>query len=263
MNKKQFRLIFNYARGIMMAVAEHVKSHASESSSESSSASKTSTSKINSTACKNVEFTAILRPFNFSIMLSLGMVGFLLNAFSIPLAQADIIADQTAAINQRPIISQAANGVPLINIQTPSEAGVSRNTYSQFDVNNQGAILNNSRTNAQSQLGGYVQGNPYLLSGTARIILNEVNSLNPSLLNGYIEVAGSRAQVIIANPAGISCNGCGFINANRTTLTTGTPIMNSGDLIGYRVTGGMINLLGTGLDTSQSNYTILLRVPLL
>ncbi|MFA7349854.1 MAG: hemagglutinin repeat-containing protein [Methylotenera sp.] len=185
----------------------------------------------------------------------LGLVSFVgLSVFANP-AHADIIADQTAPANQRPVIINAPNGVPLVNIQTPSAAGVSRNTYSQFDVNANGAILNNSRTNVQTQLGGWVQGNPYLATGTARIILNEVNSNNPSLLNGYVEVAGSRAQVVIANPAGISCNGCGFINASRTTLTTGTPIINNGDLMGYRVGGGAINFLGAGLDTANSNYT--------
>ena len=83
--------------------------------------------------------------------------------------------------------------MPLVNIQTPSAAGVSRNTYSQFDVNNNGSILNNSRSNVQTQLGGFVQGNPYLATGTARIILNEVNSTNPSYLNGYVEVASSQS----------------------------------------------------------------------
>ncbi|MCZ5750933.1 filamentous hemagglutinin N-terminal domain-containing protein [Escherichia coli] len=36
--------------------------------------------------------------------------------------------------------------------------------------------------------------------GEARIILNEVNSRNPSQLNGFVEVAGKKAQVVIANP---------------------------------------------------------------
>ena len=249
MNKNQFRIIFNQARGLMMAVPEHVKSHSSGSSLESP------TSKINCSGI-GLAHTATIRPLVFSILLSLGMVGFIPNSFNINEAQAGgVVADQSAPANQRPIVTQAANGVPLVNIQAPSAAGVSRNTYRQFDVSNQGVILNNSRTNVQTLLGGFVQGNPYMAAGTARVILNEVNSSNPSLLNGYVEVAGSRAQVVIANPAGISCNGCGFINANRVTLTTGTPLMNSGDLIGYRVTGGEINFLGTGLDTSQSNYT--------
>ena len=91
---------------------------------------------------------------------------------------------------QRPTVLTAPNGVPLVNIQTPSAAGVSRNTYRQFDVQQQGAILNNSRTQVQTQLGGWVGGNPWLARGCARVILNEVNSSDPSQLRGYVEVAG-------------------------------------------------------------------------
>jgi filamentous hemagglutinin len=61
--------------------------------------------------------------------------------------------------------------------------------------------------------------------------------------------------VIIANPAGIACSGCGFINANRVTLTTGTPQLTGGALDGYRVTGGTIRVDGAGLDASHADYT--------
>ena len=142
-------------------------------------------------------------------------------------ALAQIRSDPSAPRNQRPTVLLAPNGVPVVNIQTPSAAGVSRNTYSQFDVKPNGAILNNSRTDTSTQLGGWVQANPWLATGSARVILNEINSSNPSHLNGWVEVAGSRAQVVVANPAGISCNGCGFINASKTTLATGTPIVKS------------------------------------
>ncbi|WP_387696260.1 filamentous hemagglutinin N-terminal domain-containing protein, partial [Photorhabdus sp. RM157S] len=74
--------------------------------------------------------------------------------------------------------------------------------------------LNNSANTTQTQLGGMVAGNPWLAKGEANIILNEVNSHDPSHLNGWIEVAGRKAEVVIANPAGITCNGCGFINAH-------------------------------------------------
>ncbi|MBU0751967.1 MAG: hemagglutinin repeat-containing protein [Gammaproteobacteria bacterium] len=178
----------------------------------------------------------------------------LLAAILAPLAaHAQIVAAPTAPANQRPTVLNAANGVPQVDIQTPSAAGVSRNTYSQFDVQRPGAILNNSRTNVQTQLGGWVQGNPWLAAGSARVILNEVQSSNPSLLGGYVEVAGSRAQVVIANPAGISCDGCGFINASRATLTTGTPIVNGGNLDGYRVQGGTIAITGAGMDASTTD----------
>ena len=174
------------------------------------------------------------------------------------LVQAQIVADPTAAANQRPTVLNTANGLPLVNIQTPSSAGVSRNTYSQFDVTSGGAVLNNSRTNAQTQLGGWVQGNPWLATGSARVILNQVNSANPSQLQGYVEVAGQRAEVVIANPAGIAVNGAGFINASGVTLTTGTPVVNNGNLESYRVQGGSIRVDGTGLDTRSADYTAVL-----
>jgi len=178
----------------------------------------------------------------------------LLGQISVSVAAA-ILADPSAPASQRPTVLQTANGLPQVNIQTPSAAGVSRNTYSQFDVAPQGAILNNAHTSVQSQLGGWIQRNPSLAGGTARIILNEVNASNPSLLNGYIEVAGDQAQVVVANPSGISCDGCGFINANRASLTTGTPIFKGGNLDGYLVERGMITVQGVGLDNSQSDYT--------
>ncbi|MCE2859027.1 MAG: filamentous hemagglutinin N-terminal domain-containing protein, partial [Oxalobacteraceae bacterium] len=175
-------------------------------------------------------------------------------------ATAQIRADATAPADQRPTILQAGNGVPLVNIQTPTAGGVSRNTYSQFDVDRNGAILNNSRTDTPTQLGGWVQGNPWLGGGSARIILNEVNSTNPSHLNGWIEVAGKPAQVITANPAGITCDGCGFINTPQATLATGTPVMNRGSLDGYRVQGGQLQIEGLGLDGRQADaVTILTR----
>ncbi|MDX1750019.1 MAG: hemagglutinin repeat-containing protein [Methylophaga sp.] len=236
MNKNKFRVVFNRARGLMMVVAENVGSHLSRSNPI-----------VPAKPCPMV--LATLRPLIFSMLVMSSLV-----IMTSP-TYADIIADPNAPANQQPIVNETANGLPLVNIQTPSAAGVSRNTYRQFDVKAKGAILNNSNKNTQTQLGGWVQGNPYLAGGTAKVILNEVNSQNPSLLSGYIEVAGSRAQVVIANPAGISCSGCGFINANRATLTTGKPIMNNGNLLGYRVGGGKINFLGNGLDSSQTNFT--------
>ncbi|MDO9217127.1 MAG: filamentous hemagglutinin N-terminal domain-containing protein, partial [Lacisediminimonas sp.] len=172
-----------------------------------------------------------------------------------PTTHAQIVADPKAPGSQRPTVLLAPNGVPLVNIQTPSSAGVSRNTYSQFDINGKGAILNNSRTQVQTQLGGWVQGNPWLANGSARVILNEVNSSNPSQLKGPAEVAGQKAQVVIANPAGITCNGCGFINASRATLTTGTPLLPQGPLESYRVHGGTIKFEGSGMDARGASIT--------
>ncbi|MET3444036.1 filamentous hemagglutinin [Variovorax paradoxus] len=174
-------------------------------------------------------------------------------------AQAQIVGAPNVPGNLRPTVMVAPNGVPLINIQTPSAAGVSRNIFNQFNVAPNGAILNNSRVNVGTQLGGIVQGNPYLATGPARIIVNEVNGGSPSQLRGYIEVAGQRAEVIIANPAGISINGGGFINASRTTVTTGTPQFNAiGGLDSFLVRGGTVTIDGAGLDASKTDYAAIL-----
>ena len=108
---------------------------------------------------------------------------------------------------------------------------------------------------AQTQMAGWVQGNPNLARGEAKVILNEVNSANPSRLKGYVEVAGKKADVVIANPSGIQCDGCGVINAGRTTLTTGKADVENGELKGYRVKGGKVTVGQKGMDNSQSDYT--------
>jgi filamentous hemagglutinin len=222
MNQNLFRLVFNAARGQVMAVSE------------------VSVGKGKAARGERRGRNVVLALFAFALS---------------PLAWAQVIADPNAPGNQKPQIVTSANGVTQVNIQTPSAGGVSRNVYSQFDVNAQGVILNNSTTNVQTQLGGWVQSNGNLAGGSARVILNEVNSSNPSQLRGFVEVAGQRAEVIIANPAGIAINGGGFINASGVTLTTGTPAMNGGNLDGYRVQRGTITVDGAGLDTSNADYT--------
>lgn len=241
MNKQCYRIVFNKARGLLMAVAETAASQGKTSAETTGHAGV-------APPLNGAVFRATARAVTRGLWMAWGVVAF-------TAAQAQIAADPGAPGNQRPTVLVAPNGVPLVNIQTPSAAGVSRNTYRQFDVNQQGAILNNSRTNAQTQLGGWVQGNPWLAGGAARVILNEVNSSNPSHLRGFVEVAGSRAEVVIANPAGVNINGGGFINASRVTITTGTPVMNGGNLEGYVVQKGLVNISGAGLDASRTDFT--------
>ena len=170
----------------------------------------------------------------------------------------DIVADKSAPTQQQPTIMQTSNGIPQANIQTPTAAGVSVNQYTHFNVDKRGAILNNSRRNVQTQLGGWIQGNPWLAGGEARVIVNQVNSANPSLLGGYIEVGGRRAEVVVANPAGIQVNGGGFINASRATLTTGQPQYQAGDLSGFKIRQGNVVIVGHGLDARDTDYTQIL-----
>ncbi|SMB21507.1 putative hemagglutinin-related protein (fragment) [Sterolibacterium denitrificans] len=248
MNAHCYRIIFNKRRGLLMAVAETAPSRGK---------ARSVTTTVATSGKHPRRLSARLKPLARLVWRALGWAS-CLGGLLVSAAHAQIVADPGAPGNQRPTVLNAFNGVSLVNIQTPSAAGVSRNAYQQFDVQTQGAILNNSHANVQTQLGGWVQGNPWLATGSARVILNEVHSSDPSLLQGYLEVAGPRAQVVIANPAGVSCDGCGFINAHRATLTTGEPILDGGRLAGYRVQEGTVSITGLGLDAGSADYTEIL-----
>lgn len=162
-----------------------------------------------------------------------------------------IVVDTTAAQKYQAMIESTANGIPLINIVTPNSSGLSHNKFSDFNINPSGIILNNATSAVSTQLGGWVQGNANLGTTPARVILNEVTGTNRSFLRGYGEVAGHSADVIIANPNGITVNGGGFINSPRATLTTGTAVLNGDTLSGFHVQRGDILVEGTGLNADN------------
>lgn len=244
MNRNLYRIIFNKARNLFIVVSELVKSHQMVASNKN---------KVEIIHQKHDSIYPAksfkIKPLIFISYVALGMVSLIDSSYA-----NNIVVDKSAIINQRPNINQLSNGTNVINIATPSSSGVSHNKYTQFDVSKNGVILNNSSNGSKTQLAGYINGNPLLKQG-AKVILNEVNSPNISQLNGYIEVAGQKAQVIIANPAGITCNGCGFINADRATLTTGKPLVENGKLTGYQVERGHIYVTGQGLKNTGQDYT--------
>ncbi|WP_143706496.1 filamentous hemagglutinin N-terminal domain-containing protein, partial [Xenorhabdus innexi] len=240
MNKHLYRIIFNKARQMLMVVAEIAQS-GQGSTVRRSQRSKTLSSRL---------FT--LSSLSFSLYLASGLV--------VVSAQpnSNIVADHNAPRNQQPTVLETANGLPQINIQTPNAQGLSHNQYSQFDVGTRGAILNNSYKNTQTNLAGMVTANPWLAKGEAKIILNEINSGNTSRLEGFLEVAGGRAHVVIANPAGITCSGCGFINAHKATLAAGKAITENGQLKGFNVNRGQLTVEGNGMSAQNTAYTELI-----
>ncbi|WP_082555842.1 hemagglutinin repeat-containing protein [Pseudomonas sp. Root329] len=159
-------------------------------------------------------------------------------------------------------LGQAGNGVPIVNIATPNGTGLSHNQFHDYNVGTQGVILNNvaAQTGA-TQLGGIIVGNPNLTNRVAaQTILNEVIGGSPSQLRGYTEVAGQSARVIVANPYGISCNGCGFINTPRVTLTTGKPVLDNGRLDRFQVDQGSVSIDGAGLNANNvDSFEIITR----
>ena len=145
-------------------------------------------------------------------------------------------------------VDKAANGVPLINIEAPDNNGTSHNVYKDYNVDGRGAILNNSKDMTNTQLGGIILDNPNLQGGReASTIINEVSGVNRSRIEGYQEIAGKKANYILANPNGIYINGAGFINTGNVTLTTG-----SGNNL-LNPEKGTIEVAGKGLDLRNIN----------
>lgn len=174
---------------------------------------------------------------------------------------APIMPDNNAVITERPLVQETANQIPLVNVTAPTNGGVSMNKYDQFNVDKQGAILNNSYVTSKTELAGYVQGNSNMVNGTAKVIVNQVTSDAPTSMNGYLEVAGQKASVVVANPNGITVNGGGFLNTEHAVLTTGrTELDGAGNLQNYRVEQGKVSIEGKGLDgKSADSVSILAR----
>lgn len=266
MNKTRYRIIFSKARGMLIAVAETVKSQGKQKGQSRGGAETTITTNGSSSASSYnwVEKTLISA---MSLTMALGPT-YVQAATS---TKSIVVADANAGANKPTVFAgtnSAGRPVPVVWIQAPTAAGISRNVYTQFDVLQDGAVLNNSAGAINSTLAGDIRGNDKLgLEGSARVIVNEVNSTAPTRFEGNLEVAGGKADVVIANPMGISVKGAGFINVNKATLTTGTPIYKDGNLDSFRVTQGTVTVdagegtsggLGASADDNRANYVDIL-----
>jgi filamentous hemagglutinin len=167
-----------------------------------------------------------------------------------------VLAGPVAAQGSSAPVVVINNGVPLVNITAPNVSGISYNRYDRFDVDPVGVVLNNSRISGASSLGTQIGANPNFTDRSASVILNEVVTALPSHLNGPLVIFGDSAALIIANPNGVTCNGCGFLNTAHVTLTTGTPQFLNGDApsafdtataLALQIRDGQIHITGAGL----------------
>ncbi|WP_152601905.1 hemagglutinin repeat-containing protein [Burkholderia paludis] len=231
MNKTQYRLVFSHIRGMLIAVEETACSSGKTSRGEIARAVQTRRAAVRF-ALRHMAFAALLA------------------ASAVPLR---VPAQVVGAGGNAPKVIQTSNGLPQVDINKPGGAGVSLNTYSRFDVQKPGVIVNNSPVMTNTRQAGYINGNPnFGANDAARIIINQVNSNNPSQLRGYVEIAGQRAEMIISNPSGLVVDGGGFINTSRAILTTGTPNLNAdGSLAGFNTTRGLITVQGAGLNATN------------
>ncbi|WP_081053941.1 hemagglutinin repeat-containing protein [Burkholderia territorii] len=224
MNKNTYRLVFSRLWGMVVAVAETATAERKSATGDARVRRRLSGTR--------------------AVAAAVAVLGML------PAVSGAQIVPTPGAATQ---VIQTPNGLPQVNVAKPSGAGVSVNTYNQFDVQKNGAILNNSATMVQTQQAGWINGNPNYGAGqAARIIVNQVDSPNPSQIRGTVEIAGARAELVIANPSGIFVDGGGFLNTSRATLTTGVPFYGAdGSLAGYNVNRGLVTVAGAGLNAAN------------
>ncbi|WP_330728558.1 hemagglutinin repeat-containing protein [Burkholderia multivorans] len=233
MNKNTHRLVYSGLRGMVVAVAETATADGKSATGEARARRRSSMSGAR------------------VVVAGVAVFGMLPT-----LSGAQIVATPGTSTQ----VIQTPNGLPQVNVARPSSAGVSVNTYNQFDVQKAGAILNNSATMVQTQQAGWINGNPNYGAGqAARIIVNQVNSPNPSQIRGALEIAGARAELVIANPSGIFVDGGTFLNTSRATLTTGVPYYGAdGSLAGYNVNRGLVTVAGAGLNATGTDQVDLI-----
>ena len=183
------------------------------------------------------------------------LIGLLAPCFS----YCEIIPDNSAPVNHRASVSQTPNApATQIDIASPNDKGISINEYSKLNTPKEGTVFNNSQAGAISKTAGYIPPNPRLNRGEAKLIINQVNSPLPSNLQGNIEIAGKKADLIIANPSGINVNGATIINSSSTTLSTATPTYENGHLKSLNISKeGSINIGANGLNDNGDYLNVI------
>ncbi|MBF0642376.1 filamentous hemagglutinin N-terminal domain-containing protein [Pseudomonas protegens] len=154
---------------------------------------------------------------------------------------------------------QNQGGVPIVNIVAPNAGGLSHNQFLDYNVGQQGVVLNNALQAGQSQLAGQLAANQQFHGQAASVILNEVISRNASQLNGAQEIFGRAADFVLANPNGISVNGGSFINTPNASLVVGRPELQDGKLQGLNTQDahGQLAIQGGGLRNAEGSINLI------
>ena len=237
-----YKTIWNRAKNAFDVVAENVSARSKQTAGEKqNTASDTSgtASRVNS------YFLAVLTPVAAMLFMQTSL------------------ANPVVVDGNKTQVYNANNGVQVIDIATANAGGISHNRFVNYNVDQKGQVLNNAMQTANqlsvmTDLAGKIRTNANL-DQSAKVILNEVTGPNRSVLNGHIEVAGKQADVIIANAYGITCAGCGFINTDKATLTTGVPTFNAdGTVRQFNISQGEILINQNGLNANNTNLLRLL-----
>ena len=151
---------------------------------------------------------------------------------------------------------KSRNGVPIVNISTPNDRGVSINQFKEYNVDEKGQILNNADNVGRSYLGGLINANPNLAPNqAANLIILQVNGSNRSQIEGYLEaLSRQKVDVILANENGLYINNSGTINIKNFTATTGKLNLKDGDFVGIDVEKGNVLIGPKGFNGNNTDY---------
>ncbi len=130
---------------------------------------------------------------------------------------ANVVLDPSK--NQNTSLDRSNNGIPIVNISTPNNHGVSINNFLEYNVGTEGQILNNADNLGRSHLAGIINANPNLGPNlAANLVILQVNGSNRSQIEGYIEaLSREKINVILSNENGIYLDGAGTINIRNFT----------------------------------------------
>lgn len=185
-----------------------------------------------------IDYTKTFFAFGLSTVL-------VLNPF---LAYADgqgIRIDASTNIRFTPTMRTTQTNVPQMDIVEPDIGGTSHNKVETFNVGEEGVVINNSTIGGTSLIGGSVRPNFNLRGREASTVLIETTGADISDLEGPTEIFGGPAAFILANPYGVLCDGCGFINTPRVELSTRDA---DGKLENGKIEIGEGGFLGTEAD---------------
>ena len=167
---------------------------------------------------------------------------------------ANLVVDPNSTYNTK--IDESRNGVPIVNISTPNDRGVSINEFKEYNVDEKGQILNNADNIGRSYLGGLINANPNLAPNqAANLIILQVNGSNRSQIEGYLEaLSRQKVDVILANENGLYINNSGTINIKNFTATTGKLNLKDGDFVGIDVEKGDVLIGPKGFNGNNTDY---------
>ena len=137
-------------------------------------------------------------------------------------------AQGLVSASPRTQVDVTPSGIPLVNLARPDAQERTYNKFTDYEADPRNLVLNNSSKMGMSVLEkGYIGHNPNYSEGHpgASLIIIDVVGSSRSNLEGLTEVFGRSADVVIANPNGITCRGCGFINTPRVTLGAGSAVL--------------------------------------